>query len=330
MRIAIVGAGFSGLAVCWHLQQIFSSASITVYAPKGVYGGASNVSVGLLHPYAGAHAKYNWLGKEGMQATQELLSASQKSIDRSVFVKEGMLRLALTPEQIADYRQAADLYEDVEWYDASTCQQLIPGLPYAPGIKIHSAITVYASYYLEGLWNSCCASGATMQYQSIDSLTQLQDYDVVVVATGETVISYAELSHLSVKAIKGQILEVEWPEGVEPLPCPLNSRAYIVMSQDRKKCFIGSTYEKKPITLGADLQVAMREILPKAYSLFSPLASAKITHCIAGYRAVTPNHLPLIKQINKRLFVITGMGSKGLLYHALMAQQLVKQIRLLS
>lgn len=51
MNIAIIGAGFSGLALAYFLLQ--SSAHVTLFDAVGIGGGASGIATGLLHPYPG-------------------------------------------------------------------------------------------------------------------------------------------------------------------------------------------------------------------------------------------------------------------------------------
>ncbi len=53
MKIAIVGSGFSGCGVCWHLLQS-EGVEITLFSAGG---GASHIASGLLHPYFGMKAR---------------------------------------------------------------------------------------------------------------------------------------------------------------------------------------------------------------------------------------------------------------------------------
>src|SRR5262245_28426567 len=119
MKIAIIGAGFCGLAVAWHLlnkASAFSHLNIYLFDSKGIGRGTSGISAGLLHPYAGAHAKLNPRGHEGVQATKELLRIASSALGRSVFAKnQGILRLALTQEQERDYLSCARHHEDTQW-----------------------------------------------------------------------------------------------------------------------------------------------------------------------------------------------------------------------
>jgi glycine/D-amino acid oxidase-like deaminating enzyme len=60
--------------------------------------------------------------------------------------------------------------------------------------------------------------------------------------------------------------------------------------------------------------------------LMPALKSSVVIGCRAGVRASTPDHRPIVKQVDERIWIFTGLGSKGLLYHALFAEQLVKAI----
>ena len=94
MRIAILGAGFSGLATTWHLLKQ-KNAEIVVFDPVGIGGQTSGIAAGLLHPYAGVHAKQNKNGYEGLQATLELLEVASNELGRPVTKNTGLLRVAI-------------------------------------------------------------------------------------------------------------------------------------------------------------------------------------------------------------------------------------------
>jgi glycine/D-amino acid oxidase-like deaminating enzyme len=126
--------------------------------------------------------------------------------------------------------------------------------------------------------------------------------------------------------VKGQILELEWPKRHSPLPCALNSQAYIVMSSDQQTCFVGSTYEKNYRDLKADPETALAEIMPKACAMLPFLKEASLLNCYAGIRSVGPGHLPFLHSITPQTWILAGMGSKGLLYHALMAKELADKL----
>lgn len=326
IRIAILGAGFSGVATAWHLQNYVNGAKITLFDPGGLGGGASGVSAGLMHPYTGAHAKLNWRGNEGYATTSRMLQEAEKTLGEPVSHRAGMLRVALTEEQQCDFSLCAKKHEDVVWYSPEQCQELIPGVQGLGGIFIKSAITVNPFLYITGLWKACEAKGAVLERKAINFLEELPDYDFIIVALGHNCKQLPELANLPLTPIKGQILELEWPRDVRALPFPINSQAYLIMHPNGKSCYVGATFERHFKDSRPDVAIAAADLIPKVEALLPALKGTKILDCRAGVRASAPLHQPLIKRIDKRTWVITGMGSKGLLYHALYAEELARQV----
>ncbi|VAI83448.1 unnamed protein product [Triticum turgidum subsp. durum] len=81
LRYAVLGAGFAGLSVAWHLLKQspkYSRVSVDVYDENGVGGGASGVSGGLLHPYS-PKAKLLWRGGEFWKESMDLLRSAEKA-----------------------------------------------------------------------------------------------------------------------------------------------------------------------------------------------------------------------------------------------------------
>lgn len=323
MKIAVIGAGFCGLAVCWRLLQT-TRHQVTLFDPRGIGGEASGISAGLLHPYAGLHSKLNWRGLEGMAAAKELLAVAENALGKPVADYSGILRPAFTAEQIADFQLCASRYSDVEWLTPEQASARIPGLPRVPALFIPSGITVDSPLYLEGLWKACERLGAQKVSRKVNSVDDLQGYDTIAACLGASTPLFRETQALPLSLVKGQILELEWPAGLFPLPCSLNSQVYVTMLNG--KCMAGSTYERGFINALPDQETAKRILIPKIEELYPPLREAKILGARAGIRAVTPNHIPSLVKHSDKLYSLTGLGSKGLLYHALMAQQLVELI----
>ena len=200
LKVAIIGAGFCGLAVAWELLNLTAfNIEVTLFDAEGIGGGASGIAAGLLHPFAGAHAKLNWKGFEGMAAAEELLAVASGTLGRSVFAKNrGILRLALTDEQEADYKLCAERYQSqVEWLDTQACKQLIPECAKRPGLMIKPGLTVYCPLYLTGLWQACAKKGVHFIRQKIDKNEQVKGYDLTILAAGAAawILSRKKSSH---------------------------------------------------------------------------------------------------------------------------------------
>lgn len=326
-KIAIIGAGFSGLATAWHLLNRAPHLEITLFDSIGIGGGASGVAAGLMHPYAGAHAKLNWLGVEGMQSTLHLIKASEQALGQTVAKSQGLLRLALSEEQLNDFKRCSEKYSDVKWRTSRECLEHYSGLSIHPGIWINSAVTVNCSLYLQGLWEACQKLGQIqLETTKITYLSDLEKFDQIVVATGAYIKEIEGLKNCAVTQVKGQILIIEWPKDLPKLTLPVNSQAYLVMNADGKSCVAGATFEKNFETTEPVLDIAIADLMPKIEAIIPGLKGAKIVSCRAGLRASTPDHKPLIKRLNEKCWIFTGLGSKGLLYHSLFAEKLTLEI----
>lgn len=324
MKIAILGAGYTGLACAWHILHSPirpRTLQVALFDEKGIGGGASGIAAGLLHSFIGLHAKINWRGLEAMAAARHLIGQSELALGRSVASATGLLRVAMTEEQEKNYRKTAIGRDDVKWWEPGQCVERVPEIAsHRGGIFITHGQTVYSGDYLQGLWKSCQLQGAEHIQASIQSLKELKNYDRIVVAAGAGTLAIKELADFPITLVKGQLLDLEWPDGVLPLPFAVNSQAYVVMNPDNKSCVAGATYEREFETPGPDMVVAMQEILPKL-AFLPHLQSARVLRCRAAFRVSTKNHLPMTKQVDSRTWVLTGMGSKGLLYHALLGAE---------
>jgi len=311
MRIAILGAGLSGLSTAWHLAKI-GRYDITIFDPNGIGNGASGVAAGLLHPFAGARSRKNWRADEGMEATLSLIREIQDYATTPLVVKTGLHRPALTQEQKIDFAMCAKDNPDV-----NCC----PG-----GVFIDKAYVVDCEKYLEALWLACANKEVKFEKEAVISLNEVDSYDHVVVAMGAASKNLPELSHLPITPIKGQVLTLERPDALPPLSSPISSQGYLLMHPRNDVFIAGATYERIFPDELPHIEVAKLDLIPKIQAFFPQLANAKVLRCRAGIRASTPDHRPLIKHLGNNRWVITGMGSKGLLYHALCSEELALQI----
>ncbi|HSX26233.1 MAG TPA: FAD-dependent oxidoreductase [Chlamydiales bacterium] len=310
MNIAVIGAGVAGLAAVWYLQQ---KHSVTLFDPRGIGGGASGISTGLLHPFPGKQGRRSWAAEEGIKATLELIDVAEKALGRPVCERTGVLRLAVTEEQQRDFRM--QIGPDAIWQETNSFS------PH-PALWIPSGMTVYSSLYLQGLWKACETLGAKLEKQAIQTLDDLHNFDAIVLATGAETLHFPECKHLPLKITKGQTLLCRWPE---KLPISLLSSGHITPTPDPTLCQIGSTYERI-FTPTPDKAL---ELLEKAALFHPPARHFEVVEIKSGVR-ISPlqGYRPLCTQITPKAWVLTGFGSRGLLYHALLAKELSSQVLL--
>ena len=274
MKIAIVGAGFAGLAAAHYLKDL---GEVTLFYSKP---GASPIAAGLLHKFNGRHAKKNRLADEALPLALELIHPKKKT---------GLLRIAADEEQAALFRKAAaDYPQEIELVDEKT-------------IWIPDAWVVDTQAYLAPLQGV---------QKTILSLDELHSFDRIVLCMGASTQFY------TVTPVRGQLLEVT---GFPYPKTPISGQIYVIPQKNHM--IVGATYER-----GAEIQNAEELLLPKLRDLLPDFKLERILATRTALRASTPDHMPFIRQIDAKTWAMAGFGSKGLLYHAYFARELVKFI----
>ncbi|HEX4839403.1 MAG TPA: FAD-dependent oxidoreductase [Rhabdochlamydiaceae bacterium] len=280
MKVAIIGAGFAGLASAYYLSEPLSEHwNVTLFDQKGIGGGASGISSGLLHPYPGEQGRHSWHADEALAAARELLQVAESALGMPVARFGGILRKGPCLNPGDDVERLAD-----------------------GSYFIKSGITVFSELYLAGLWKACEQRGVKHVLQHITQLQELEYFDVIVIAAGAGIRNFPECAHLKVGFVKGQVLTLE-----KTLEQSISSKRYFAVTSDPKQCHLGSTYERDFMSEEPDLE--------KAVSLLQP--EEKVLGCRAAIRVTNPAHyFPLLEQINRKTWALTAFGSRGLLYHA--------------
>ncbi|MFZ0564968.1 MAG: FAD-binding oxidoreductase [Chlamydiales bacterium] len=330
MRIAILGAGFAGLAVTWFLTHYTEgSATIDLYDPEPIGGSNSGLSAGLFHAYIGKQAHRSWEANKGIKETHRLITEASHALQSPIVLSKGILRPAISLQQITDFKECAKKYSEVQWWDKKKCEEQVSGLllpEEGGGLFISEGLTIDVPAYIEGLWKACALMGTQYHQQAMVQPHHLESYDRVLIALGATSKNFPLLKSLPISPVKGQILELKWPKNSIALPFSLNSQKYLIMARGGETCFVGATYERNFTSPLPDQEKAAAEIMPKITAFFPSLADAQIVGCRAGIRACTQNHLPLAGKISDKFYFFTGLGSRGLLYHSWLGKQVARAI----
>lgn len=285
--IAIIGAGFAGLAAAYHLSKEFA---VSLFDAQGVGKGASGASTGLLHPYPGQQGRKSWKADEGLAATLRLLDIAEQEMGKPIANRNGIIKMG----------ECVGAGEDVEQLGENH-------------FLIHSGVTVFVDLYMEGLWRACQRQGVEFHVEAIDKLGDLARFDYVIVAAGAGIRSFPEASHLKLNFVKGQALVCEQ---AQPQERSITGKQYIALTENPGICHVGATYERSFISEYPSLEVALHLLKPSL-----PVRGVK-----GGMRVTNPAHyFPIIEKIDERTWVVTALGSRGLLYHAYLAEQLTKE-----
>ncbi|KAL5228522.1 hypothetical protein ABZP36_016787 [Zizania latifolia] len=334
LRYAVLGAGFAGLSVAWHLLKHSpkdSRVCVDIYDENGIGGGASGVSGGLLHPFS-PKVKLLWRGAEFWKECMDLLRSAEQANgttgqDETLIWRRGIIRPP-TNEKVADIllENAQSCLQScrLEVLDSDAAQYLVPGLrvPLNFAVYMPLALNINPKKYLQALFFACQnMSGEASASQSssgkkecklhkehINDLQQLAgDYDSVIICLGAKVSSLPELTNkLPLRTCRGVIAEFQLPSDTvqtygSQSPSIL-SDAWLAF-QGPRTVSIGSTWQWKSENYSSAVSddealTAMEELLPKASAVYPGITKWIFVQARAGIRAMPPltanGSLPLL------------------------------------
>lgn len=333
MKVAILGGGYAGLSLAWYIcNYALGSARIDIFDPAPVAMGASRISLGLLHPFLGKQAKKAWMASRAIRDVHKLITEAAAKTRSPIVTTSGVLRPATNPDMISAFQERAEEFpNEVKWWDKEECEAKIPGMELPDGgggLYIQKAVTINVPLYLRGIW--VASARHSVQYLKLSVLGKdtLAPYDRVVVALGANTLDFGVLNALPMTRVKGQVIEVKWPDDLPPLPMSLSGEGQMVMMPGNKSCLLGSTYEREFKDFKGDPDFARDEIFRKIAPFFPQITKQPILSCRARMRGSTKTRLPLLGKVNEKVWFFTGLGSKGLLYHAMAAKQFAQALML--
>ncbi|XP_038879763.1 uncharacterized protein LOC120071512 [Benincasa hispida] len=228
-RYAVLGAGFAGLSVTWHLLKLCPKdvpLHIDIYDGVGIGGGASGVAGGLLHPYS-PKVKLLWEGAECWAECLKLLSVAESAVhpkeldserdecqnmNEFIVLRRGILRPAISLKNLMVLKENAQNSLDscmIETIDEDAARNLVPKLnvPLNTAFYMPQAVNINSQRYLEALFIACenltretSTSGFShkelyLKKKSINELRELEGtYDAVIVCLGAKMVMLPELT----------------------------------------------------------------------------------------------------------------------------------------
>lgn len=327
MKIAVIGAGFAGLALAFYLKE-YKNCQITIFHKDLIGQGASGASSGLMHPFSGEKCRKAPMADLGMQSSLELLRQVEQASHTSIFKAGGIIRPATDEMQEHFYKLRAEEHQEIVWQNAAKTLELLPQVKTIGSLFIASGITVYAEAYIQALYTLLLDFGVTFKHKPIHHSQELALFDQIVIATGSSTLDLEEFSHLPLRRNKGQILELSWPKSLKPLDYSIVGHIYITKGHSERSCFVGATYERGDLSEECNLDSAKNLLMPKAIALINELDNEQIVSIKCGFRTSSIDNIwPIAGKIKDRnQWIFTGLGSKGLLHHAWIAKALANAI----
>jgi glycine/D-amino acid oxidase-like deaminating enzyme len=231
-----------------------------------------------------------------------------------VILKRGIIRHALTPAQEELFLSHVHNHQDVRSHD-NGC------------FWIESGFTIDCPRYLCGLAAAIQKQGGGLIEKAVERLSDLGDFDQIVVAAGAAAMQFPELSALRCSLLKGQVLLCQAQDGQRLPETSSIGKGYLALGEGNATCTIGSTYERVAPDDGPDPSYVQKTLFPKIAQFFPEVDRLKVVGCRAAKRVIARGHyFPIVGRVKEGLWVFTALGSRGLLYHAFVGKLLAEAI----
>jgi glycine oxidase len=339
-HVLIIGGGLAGLSLALSLIDLGIKTSII--DQKSIGSGASGVPLALINPAAAKQANLAWNAERCMLAVERNLKRVSEGSNLVFYKKTGVLRPATDTKTLEAFRSSLQRHTFpngwAEWLLSDKMDDILSDCNHAGGgLWLSEAFTVDNPNYLKLLKNLIIKLGGSL-YENIHSYQLnvnsnskwifksshdlMLEADHIVHCTGSETGEDHDWNWLPVHRIKGQMsiyssnYPLDWDFSIA-------AQGYLAHI-DRTRWAVGSTFEhhfdqSEPDLWGQEyLERKVDAILPKLRT------DSTLTSRWAGIRLGTPNRLPILGKhpILEGRWIFTGLGSKGLLYSAYLADEL--------
>ncbi|CAM9002304.1 unnamed protein product [Rhodiola kirilowii] len=317
---AVLGAGFAGLSVAYHLLKQSprdSHVRVDIYDEVGLRGGASGVSGGLIHPYS-PKAKLLWKGKECWTECLELLRVAEEAsaldglknksenTDGFRVRRRGILRPELSMKNLDVLSENARNCLPscrIQSINQDASKNLIPNLstPCDAAFYLPDAVNINPQRYIQALFLACqnlvqeaadLGQGEKelqLHKSSINKLIDLDsEYTAVIVCLGAKADLLPELSgRLPLRTCRGVIAHMQLPEFAACMA------SCAELKQSVHGGGGGATWDWKSRNYSRDVSGeeasrALEELLPKASVIYPCIKDWEFSGAMAGVRAMPP------------------------------------------
>lgn len=327
MNIQVIGGGIAGASVGYHLAK--AGAKVTVY-DRSDAGQATEVSAGIICPWVSQRRNKAWyqLVREGAKyyptfiKELETLTSQETGYQQIgavlLFKDEKTQHLAF--ERIEKKRQEAPEMGELTLLSDAQLQALWPSLTDA-----------YYGHFVSG---GALVNGATLRKALECGIEKLggkwvksettfnTDYDMRIYTGGAWGNEHQTVVPISHQ--KAQLLHFTMDID-QQLPVIMGLKTHYIISFGGGRFAIGTTHEDTTSFDVTPTEQAMTELKNLAHTYF-PGQELRDFHTAVGLRPYTPNHLPVVQQIEDQTWLINGLGSSGLTSAPIIGRELAAHL----
>jgi glycine/D-amino acid oxidase-like deaminating enzyme len=289
--VTIVGSGLAGLSSAYFLQKAGYDVKVISSSEKK---GASRVFAGILYRFPGRWGKKSKFADEAYPMSRALIDEVEQKTGRKVILSTGVIK------------------------------KFSPRLKRFEGVRVEGdnsyiddAVTIDMNEYMDGLKDLI----GREHFEDRVICNILHITGPKVIAAGFGVKELLNLEHLIYR--KGQqyvgrkkVAGSEYGTHI--------GKGHVSFLEDDRIC-LGSTYEREFENEHLDKEFAEKEIRSRIEPWYESLDGIEDKQFVCDVRVGQNNtYLPYVDKLDDETFVYTGLGSRGLLYHAYFAKKLVE------
>lgn len=325
-HVAIVGAGIAGTSLAYALRE---EAEVTLFDASGVgRSGASSLPAALLNPNRGRTARAHPDDLAGLAAFWRRDDALRAAGHDTGAVRSGVLRIASSERQAADWRDAAAAGGSLRRLSAAE----LPPAYHAPhgALLVSQGGWVRPNALLAALAAAARGAGVRIrEHAPVRRVTPADGGFVLDTPTGPCTASHVvfctgaeplppELDPgVELQRVEGDVVELRTPLS---LALPVAGAVYGAAAGG--SAWVGGNHREpgRP-------DPAAPEALRRSFSWFVPdLRDAPIASVWTGTRVKRRGNRPLVTEIAERVWVFGALAGRGFLCGAAEAERLAARL----
>ncbi len=320
----VVGIGLAGISFCEQLKA--NNKTFAIFDNKSQQ--SSVVAGGLYNPVVLKRFTSVWKSKEQLQKALPMYANLENKLNVKLDYK------------IPVYRKFASLEEQNDWFTASDKPKLSEYLstsiiknennaieaPFGFGEVLQTGridVKCLIESYKKQLLKDKLLFNEVLNYDAIEVLkNRIQYKDIkakyIVFAEGFGVTQNPFFNDLPLVPTKGELLTIHAPD--LKINFVLKAGVFLIPLKD-DLYIVGATYEWDDTT-NKTTDKAKEELLSKLERLIK--CPFKVVNHVAGVRPTVKDRRPLVGQhaIHKNMYVLNGLGTRGVMIGPYVAQQL--------
>lgn len=324
----IVGCGLAGIAFCEQLKA--NNKSFVVFDDGSQQ--SSTVAGGLYNPVILKRFTPVWKSKEQLKIALPVYNRIEKELKITLDHKIPVYRLFNSIEEQNNWFAASDKANLSDWMSTNLIQNNNPFIKadFGFGEVLHTGrinSTLLIKSYKEDLKSKNLFFSESFDYDALRIGSNSIHYKeitskYVVFAEGFGINKNLFFGQLPLKGTKGELLIIHAPE--LKLNFVLKSSVFLIPTGE-DNYIVGATYNWTDKS-NAPTEQAKKELMKKLNSFLN--CDYKIVNHVAGIRPTVVDRRPLVGRHEQylNLFVLNGLGTRGVMIAPYIAKQLYEFI----